>query len=183
MFDNFLKHNILEQILQYKTMFYMKKDVFVSLENFHEFFPKRKNFDKAFINLLSNGYISIKEEDGIKKVNLQKEGIYALNNNTFKKDEYKIWWTYIKDGGSLFLAILMAIIAIVALKKDESKFADKEDLKDVKKEIIRIKNKINQKDSQQVIKTYTVDTPNKINRQETDGIGQKAVDRNNKTTR
>jgi hypothetical protein len=152
MFDNFLRHEILGQIFQYKQMFQFKKDMFVSIDNMHEFFPKQKNFDNALVNLLSRGYVTLKKEDGVQKVNIEELGVFAFSNDTLRKEQYKIWWTYFKDGATLFATILMAWIAILALNRDTSKFVEKTELNNIQQQLFEIKSQSSELHNQ--LRTY-----------------------------
>ncbi|HMK04775.1 MAG TPA: hypothetical protein VK489_11310 [Ferruginibacter sp.] len=148
MFDNFLRQKILGRIIEYKQMFHFKKEQFISIANMHEFFPPEKRFDQALINLFSKGYVSLKKEDNVQMVNIEEPGVFAFSNDTLRKEQYKIWWTYFKEGATLFVAILMAWIAILALKRDTSKFAEKKELYNTQEQLFEIKSKVSQLDSQ-----------------------------------
>jgi hypothetical protein len=71
----------------------MKKEAYFNLDNLHEFFDKEKRFDTALISLLSEEYITLKKDDGFKKVNIEEKGVFAINNNTFKKENRKLLWS------------------------------------------------------------------------------------------
>lgn len=113
----------------------------------NNFFPPEKRFDQAIISLYSKGYVSIKKVDNVQMINIEDAGIFAYANDTLKKEQYKIWWTYIKDGGMLFATLLMAWIAIKALNKDTSKFVEKSELKDTRKELLDLKSQAYTTDS------------------------------------
>jgi hypothetical protein len=126
----------------------MKKDTYFSLDNFYEFFPKTKRFERGLVSLWSKDYISVKKEDGLRMVNITEEGAFALNDNYFRKEQYKFWWIYIKDGLTLVATILMAVIAIIALKRDTSKFVEKEQLKKINQQLFQLQSQSYKVDSQ-----------------------------------
>jgi hypothetical protein len=144
MYDNLLKQKILEKILYYKSMFFMKKEAYFNLDNLHEFFDKEKRFDTALISLLSEEYITLKKDNGFKKVNIEEKGVFAINNNTFKKENRKLMWSYTKDGGMLLATFIMTLAAVIALQRDTSKFADKHELKEIQQQLILLRDKVSQ---------------------------------------
>ena len=117
MYDNLLRHKILQRLIQYKTMFSMKKDSYFSIENLHEFFPKEKRVDTALVTLISEGYVTLKKEDNRKMVNIEEKGVFAVNNSLFKKKEHNLWWTFFKDGGLVIANIVVAVIALYVVNK------------------------------------------------------------------
>ena len=144
MYNNLLRHKILVKILEHKQMFEMKKESFFSLNNLAEYFPNEKMFSPAILNLMSEDYIKVKKEEGVKKINIEEKGAYAAANQFFKEKNNKLIWSGIKDYGMLLANISVAAIALIALNKDNSKFAQKDVIQELQSQVDSISLKLSQ---------------------------------------
>lgn len=118
-------------------MYEMKKDSFMSYDVLNTYFPKNKKFSTAVLKLFADNYVIMKKDSGIYKINIEEKGLFAATSSLFKLKENNLIWTFIKDGGSIIINIIIASIAFAALKNDNSKYLRKDELKSIQQQIIR----------------------------------------------
>lgn len=151
MYDNRLQHKILLKLLEHKLMFQMKKDSFFSYENLAAYFTDDDKFSGASVKLLANEYIVLKKEDEIKKVNITEKGVFAVTSNLFLKRNSKLIWTAVKDYGMLVANIAVAGIALMALRQDNSKFVQRDEINELRIQVTNLQSTVDRLQNRKII--------------------------------
>jgi hypothetical protein len=149
MYDYLLRHKVLMTILEHKFKYEMKKDVFFSLQTLYGYFKDDNKLSALLLNLQSEDYIKIKKEGEVKMINIEEKGVFAANNKLFLEKNHKLIWEGIRNYGMLIANIAVAIVAIVALTRDDSKFAGKDDVLQLQSQITTLKLQLHQERSDQ----------------------------------